>query len=87
MIKPPPPKSTGIAGLALLFCVVALAAGVGFDVMSGGDNRLGFAAQPGARAVLGVAVAVAIVILARLFRVLLARPLEPEGEAHARYNP
>ncbi len=84
MIKPPPPKSTGIAWLALLFCVVALAAGVGFDMLSNSDNRRGLLTQPGARAVLGVAIAVAAIVAARLFRIVLGRRIEPEGEAHAR---
>jgi hypothetical protein len=84
MIKPPPPKSTGIAWLALLFCVVALAAGVGFDMLSDGDNRLGLLAQPGARAVLGVAIAVTAIVAARLFRIVLGRRVEPEGGADAR---
>ncbi len=86
MIKPPPPKSTGIAWLALLFCVVALAAGTGFDAMSGGDNRLGVVSQPGARAVLGVGIAVAAVVTARVFRLVLGRRIEAEGEAHARHH-
>jgi hypothetical protein len=84
MIKPPPPKSTGIAWLALLFCAVAVVAGVCFDMLSNSDNRLGLLTQPGARAVLGVAIAVTAIVAARLFRIVLGRRIERGGEAHAR---
>jgi hypothetical protein len=80
MIKPPPPKATGIAGLVFLFCAVAAVAGVGFDLMNGGAGRLSIIAQPGARAVLGVGVAVAAILLAHALRFALGRKITHADE-------
>jgi hypothetical protein len=73
MIKPGPPPTRGIAGLALLFCIVALAVGLGFDFARDDAPRFGLVAQPGGRAVLGVVVAVSVVLIAHAMRWLLRR--------------
>ena len=73
MIKAPPPKSRGIAGLLLLFCVAGGAAGLGFDVFGDMGQRFGVAAQPGARAVLGLGVAAVLVLAAHAMRWALGR--------------
>lgn len=71
MIKPAPPKVRGIAGLVILFCVVALIVGVGFDFATDTGPRPNVIAQPGGRAVLGLGVATVMVLLAHLMRVAL----------------
>jgi len=81
MIKPPPPRKRGIAPMLLLLCVVALVAGVGFEFISGASARFSVVAQPGGRAVLGVGVATALVVLARGMRWLLAVPKDGGGDA------
>lgn len=73
MIKPGPPPTRGIAGLALLFCIVALSIGIGFDFARVDAPRFGLAGQPGGRALLGVAVAVSVVLIAHAMRWLLGR--------------
>ncbi len=78
MIKPPPPKTTGIAGMVLLLCGTAAGAGLGFDVLNGNEARLGLVAQPGARAVLGVGVAVAVILVAHALRFVLGRKITPQ---------
>jgi hypothetical protein len=85
MIKPAPPKTRGIAGLVLLFCVAALIAGVGFDFMIEAGPRVNVIAQPGGRAVLGVGVAAVMVLLAHVMRLALGqRPRANEdGERDA----
>jgi hypothetical protein len=85
MIKAPPPKSRGIAGPLLLFCVAGGAAGFGFDVFGDMGARFGVAAQPGARAVLGLGVAAILVLAAHAMRWALGRaPHEEKGETRAR---
>lgn len=83
MIKPPPPKSRGVAGVWLLFCVSALAAGLGFDLFGEMGPRFSIAAQPGARALLGLGVAVVLVLVAHALRWALGRKDE-KGEVRAR---
>lgn len=86
MIKPAP-NSNGIGGLVLLFCIAALLAGVLFDVLNQDDNGFALAQQPGSRAVLGAAVAVAAILLAHGVRWALARQRNPDkedGDAGAR---
>lgn len=81
MIKPPPPPTRGVAGLVLLFCVSAGIAGLGFDVLLGSSGRFSVVAQPGGRAVLGIGVAAAAVLIAHAMRLLLARRRRETGEA------
>jgi hypothetical protein len=57
--------------MALLFCVVALAVGTGFDFARDASPRFGLAAQPGGRAVLGAVVAAFLVLIAHAMRWLL----------------
>lgn len=81
MIKPPPPKSRGVAGVWMLFCVAAGAAGLGFDLFADMGARFSVAALPGARALLGVGVAVALVLGAHALRWALGRaPRDEKGE-------
>lgn len=84
MIKPPPPKSRGIAGVMLLFCVAAGAAGLGFDLFAGMEGRFGVATQAGARAVLGLGVAAVLVLASHALRWALGRKATDEtGGARA----
>ena len=73
MIKPGPPKITGIAGLTFLFCGAGAGAGLLFDALSDGGQRIGAIAQPGAHGVLGVGLATAVVIAAYVLRLALGR--------------
>ncbi len=85
MIKPAPPKPRGISGLALLFCVVALIAGVSLDFALEQGPRFGVIAQPGGRAALGVGVAAGAVLLAHALRWALGRnPPDETGGGDAR---
>lgn len=81
MIKPGPPQTRGIAGLALLFCIVALAVGLGFDFARDSAPRFGLASHPGGRAVLGVVGAVSVVLIAHAMRWLLKRKPAEERDA------
>jgi hypothetical protein len=80
MIKPAPPKPRGIAALMLLFCIVALIVGLGFDFLVGAGGRFSPIAQPGGRAALGVGVAAGIVAVAHVMRMLLGRKPREPGE-------
>lgn len=71
--------------MALLFCIVALAVGLGFDFARDDAPRFGVAAQPGGRAVLGVTSAVGVVLIAHAMRWLLGR--KPAGERDAVDHP
>ncbi|MFT3726297.1 MAG: hypothetical protein QM759_00520 [Terricaulis sp.] len=82
MNKPISPSRGGIAGMLLLFCVAGGGAGLAFDFLS--DNGPGFwvLEMPGARALLGAAVALVLVLLAHVLRLLLGRKVS-EGEPRA----
>ena len=73
MTRTPAPPRGGIAGLLLVFCLAAGAAGLGFDL--GLDARPNFwiGAQPGAAAALGVGAAVFAILGARGAQLLLGR--------------
>ncbi len=86
MIKPPPPRSTGIAGLVFLFCIAAGVAGLGLDLLLGLPSRMGLADQPGARAVLGVGVAAGLVLCAHALRFLLGRLSDAEERGDGRVD-
>jgi hypothetical protein len=73
MIKPPPPRTSGVAGVVFLFCAAAGVAGLGVDVLSDHSVRMSAAMQPGARAVLGVGVAAVLVLAAHALRFALGR--------------
>ena len=79
MIKPAS-HSNGIGGLILLFCVVALLAGVLFDVLDTNDTGFALASQRGSRAVLGAGIAVAAMLIAYGMRFVLGRARKPEQE-------
>jgi hypothetical protein len=79
MIKPPPPKSRGIAGMMMLFCVAGGAAGLAFDLFADMGPRFSAATLPGARAALGVAVALALTLGAHALRLVLGRKDETGG--------
>ncbi len=87
MIKAPPPKHRGIAGLLLLFCATGAVAGLGFDLSLAADARFGgAAAQPGARAVMGLGVAALLVAVAHAFRWMLGRRVSHGEGARVRDN-
>jgi hypothetical protein len=83
MIAPTPPSKRGISGMLLLFCVVALAAGLGFEFLTEMPPRFSVVAQPGGRAVLGVGVVAALVLLAHVMRLLLTRGEGRDDGNHA----
>ena len=83
MIKPAPAPTRGIAGVALLFCVVAAGAGLAFDLMGDPGARFSVAAQPGGRAVLGIGVAAVIVLAAHAMRLVLGRRPSANDEGGA----
>lgn len=80
MIKPAATSSNGIGGLILLFCIVALLAGVLFDALSADDSSFALASQPGSRAVLGAAIAVAAMLVAHGVRFVLGRKRKADSE-------
>jgi hypothetical protein len=80
MIKPAPEQPRGIAGLALLFCGAALVAGLGFDFLLADGARFSVIGEPGGRAVLGIGVAAAVVLIAHAMRFALGKPPRAEGE-------
>jgi len=80
MIKPVSNSSSGIGGLVLLFCIAALLAGILFDVLSRPNAGFVLASQPGSRAVLGAAVAVATMLVAHGMRWALGRKRTADTE-------
>jgi hypothetical protein len=84
MIKPAPPPKRGIAAMLLLFCVVALVAGLGFEFLVETPARFSVIAQPGGRAVLGIGVVAVLVLLAHAMRAVLAVREEGGGDASDR---
>lgn len=72
-MKTPPSPRGGIAGVLLLFCVAAGAAGFAFDLAVRQEPSVWLAAQPGARAAIGGAMAVLAVAASHLLRFLFVR--------------
>ncbi len=71
--KPLPHSRGGVAGVALLFCVSAGAAGLAFEFMRNAPGAFWLLAEPGGRAALGAGAVTAIVLIAHAARWLLAR--------------
>lgn len=71
MTTPPHNPRGGIAGVWLLFCIAAGAAGLGFSFLSRGQSDFWIGAQPGGGAALGASAAVFVLIAVRLARVVL----------------
>jgi hypothetical protein len=69
--------------LFVWFLAVATA-GLLVDVFAIGGSRPNLLAEPGGRAVLGVAIAVGAVLVAFALRFTLGRPIKDEGGASAR---
>jgi hypothetical protein len=82
MTKAISPSRGGIAGVLLLFCVAGAGAGLTFDFMSNGGGNFWLLEAPGMRALIGAAVAVAMVLGAHVLRLLLGRKVG-EGEPGA----
>jgi hypothetical protein len=79
----PSPRS-GITGLLAVFCFAALLAGIGFDLGAGARAHFWIGAQPAAAAALGIAAAVAAVLVSRLARAVLSRGQRQERSRDAR---
>lgn len=87
MIKAAPPKNRGIAGVLMLFCATSAIAGLGFDLFLDAGVRFGAAAaQPGARAVMGLGVAALLVLAGHALRWMLGRRATEVEGARARDN-
>lgn len=82
MSKAPPPRG-GVAGLALLFCVTAAAAGVAFDFSARGPGGFWIGDAPGAAAAIGAGAAVLCAIAARLALLVFAPGKKGGGDAGA----
>lgn len=72
MSTPQPPQRGGIAGMVLLFCAVGGGAGLAFDLL---NPAHGFwvGAEPGGRALIGVAAVVFAAVAARVVQIVLSR--------------
>lgn len=71
-------------GLTLLFGATALLLGVGLDFATVSGSRFWIAERPGAMALFGVGVAVAVVVIAQGARLLLRRrELTQDTRRHA----
>jgi hypothetical protein len=82
MIKPGPPVKRGIAAMVLLFSLVALISGVGFEMVSPhAGPRFGVITQPGGRAMLGVGAVALLVLVALAMRIVLAVRGQGDGDA------
>jgi hypothetical protein len=82
MIARPPSSKSGVTGVLLVFCVAALAAGLGFDFGLGAHPDFWIGDQAGASAAIGIAGAAFAIVGARLARAILGRKGEG-GDAGA----
>jgi len=80
------PSRGGIAGMALLFCIAAGGAGLGFDFAANSGPSFWVLESPGARGVLGAGLAAILVVGAHLLRLLLGRKAS-EREPRASLRP
>jgi hypothetical protein len=72
----PPPKATprgGAAAMLTLFALAAGGAGLGFDLALNPDRGFWIGAEPGARAAIGAAAAMFVIVSGHVGRLLLAR--------------
>ena len=67
-----PPRG-GAAGLWLLFCAVGGGAGLAFDLILNPGRGFWLGAEPGARAMIGVAVALFTIAAGHIVRAVLSR--------------
>lgn len=81
MSKTPPPRG-GIAGLAILFCFTAAAAGVALDFATRAPGGFWVAAQPGAMAAIGLGSALFVVVAARLAQFLFVNRSKEGGDGN-----
>lgn len=83
-----PPRG-GAAGLWLLFCAVGGGAGLAFDLILNPGRGFWLGAEPGARAVIGAAVALFAAAAAYIIRAVLARRVvsDAKGERRVGDNP
>jgi len=77
MSREPQPRG-GIAGLVVLFCLTAGAAGLAFD-FTGDTSGFWLGARPGGGAAIGAAAAIFCVAAAQLARLLLGRDTAKGG--------
>ncbi len=73
MSPTPKPQGGGAAAMLFLFCIAGGGAGLAFDLALNPDRGFWFGAQPGARAVIGAAAAVFVVLAGYAARLLLGR--------------
>lgn len=74
-----PPARGGVAGMALLFSVAVGAVGLLVDFMTDPAGSRWLLTQPGARAALGVAVALALLACVHVVTALLGRRADDGG--------
>jgi hypothetical protein len=81
--RPQPPSQSGLVGVAILFCFVAAAVGLGFDFAVRARGNFWIGAEPGGAAAIGAGAAVFSVLAARAALLILRRrppaPIEEEG--------
>ena len=65
-------------GLTVLFSLAALLLGTGLDFATASGSRFWIDEQPGALALLGAGVALAVVVLAHAVRLILGRRVETD---------
>jgi len=73
MTKRAPPPRSAIAGVLLVFCLAALAAGLSFDIGLGARARFWIGDQPAAATAVGVAAVLLAIGAALLGRFVLGR--------------
>lgn len=78
-MSPRPPPPSGIAGMVLLFCLAFGGAGLALDFALDAPGPTWLMTQPGARALLGAAVALILLGAVYLLRLLLGRREPEEG--------
>lgn len=75
--RPQAPSQSGLVGVAILFCFVAAAAGLGFDFVARARGNFWMGAEPGGAAAIGAGAAVFAVLAARAALLILRRRPPP----------